>query len=114
VFIFGVILQITGYQPPAKPEQSQPLAKAPEERQAKAVEPRLSAAQASADNEPEPNPPLLEPIDPAWTDIDPSVIKYDIAALEPGHIGVIKRYAFRVVVHQRLSKAQLALIADTI
>jgi hypothetical protein len=64
--------------------------------------------------ESEPKPALLEPIDPARTDIDPNVIKYDIAALDPGHIGVIKRYTYRVVVYQRLNKVQLALIADTI
>jgi hypothetical protein len=97
LFILGGILQITGYQPPAK-----------------AGEQAGDTAGPQKDVGSEPKPALLEPIDPARTDIDPSVIKYDIVALEPGHIGVIKRYAYRVVVYQRLSKAQLALIADAI
>jgi hypothetical protein len=92
--ILGVILQITGYQPPAK---------------AKPVQDALTEAPAR-----QPDPALLEPIDPARTDINPGVIKYDVASVEPGHIGIIQRYTCRIVVYQRLSKVQLALIADTI
>jgi hypothetical protein len=41
IFIFGIILQITGYQPPEKPEQPQPLTEVPGEQADDAVEPQV-------------------------------------------------------------------------
>jgi hypothetical protein len=119
IFVFGIILQLTGYQPPEKPEQPRPVTEAPKEQADDAAEPQAPQTvavepQQEVITEPVQNSALLEPIDPARTDIDPGIIKYDIVSVEPGHIGIIKRYACRVVVYQRLSKSQLAQISDTI
>jgi hypothetical protein len=131
MFAFGIILQITGYEPPAKPESAQKaITEMSRQQPAEQIEsqgqPQAEPAQEvevppvleETRQTDEPQPALLEPIDPARTDIDPDEIKHEIkyavASVEPGHIGVIKRYAYRVIVYQRLSKAQLMLIADTI
>jgi hypothetical protein len=137
MIVLGIILQITGYEPPAKTESATERPKTanesaqvpePEAQQPDPIEPTREALtetlrqqpvnpvepQKDVSPEPEPKPALLEPIDPARTDIDPSIIKYDIISVEPGHIGVIQRYSYRVVVYQRLNKTQLVSIADVI
>jgi hypothetical protein len=119
MWVFGFILLKTGYKPPEKPEPSRPLTEVPEEQADDAAEPQAPQSvavepQQEVITETIQNSALLEPIDPARTDIDPSMIKYDVVSVEPAHIGIIKRYACRVIVYQRLSKAQLAQIADTI
>jgi hypothetical protein len=127
MWVIGFIMIKTGYQPPEETESAQDTItetpkQQPDEPQAppsvtdepQPVQNAITEVPRQQPDPVEPRPALLEPIDPARTDIDPGIIKYDIASVEPAHIGIIKRYACRVVVYQRLSKAQLALIADTI
>jgi hypothetical protein len=40
IFVFGIILQLTGYQPPEKPEQPRPVTEAPKEQADDAAEPQ--------------------------------------------------------------------------
>jgi hypothetical protein len=94
-------------------------------------QPRQQAEQAVTANksvqmpEPEPQPPqpampetpqqvAYELIDPAQTGIDEHDIIYMVVSRDPAHIGVIKRFALRVVVYQRLTKAQLMRLAEAL
>jgi hypothetical protein len=93
--------------------------------------PRQQAEQVTIANEnvqvpdPEPQPPqatipeapqqaAYELIDPAQTDIDEHDIIYMVVSRDPAHIGAIKRFALRVVIYQRLTKAQLMRLAEAL
>jgi len=63
---------------------------------------------------------VLEPIDPEETEYATKKVAYEIAAIEPAHFYYgpskreVKRFAYRVVIYQRLNKVQLEKIADEI
>jgi hypothetical protein len=107
MWVFGFILLKTGYRPPAKTEQPQSFTEVPEEQAIEPQVPQPTLAEV-------PQQVTYELIDPAQTDIDEHDIIYMIVSKDPAHIGVIKRFALRVVIYQRLTKAQLMRLAEAL
>jgi hypothetical protein len=106
----AIILVIIGSF--TEPQQRQQEAEKPTMESQSVQEPEPRTPQPAIPEAPQ--PVTYELIDPAQTDIDEHDIIFTVVSRQEAHIGVIKRYAMRVVIYQRLSKAQLMLLAEAL
>jgi hypothetical protein len=109
VFWF-IVLGIIGSR--MDPVQRQHQAEQPETAKQNIQEQKPESQQPAIPEEPQ--QVTYELIDPAQTGIDEHDIIYMVVSRDPAHIGVIKRFALRVVIYQRLTKAQLIRLATAL
>jgi hypothetical protein len=111
VFWFIVLGTIGSRMDPPQPRQQAEQAVTANES-VQVPEPELQPPQTAMPEMPQ--QAAYELIDPAQTGIDEHDIIYMVVSRDPAHIGVIKRFALRVVIYQRLTKAQLMRLAEAL